>query len=329
LFLKKGTASGGSGITTKEKLEEKLSSLISLIVASKDELAHVSLFNWMIGVGVERRRLVSVADESPFLEPFLIRQIRNSDQQQQQQSSSSSSSSMPSSASSSSALASNNNNNNNNINNETKPLVQQTNKRIYLDLLWRHYDFRKDYVNAAKVLTALAEKYSETQISLKERVEYLTQAIVALNSSSNKLLREATNTTTNTTTTTTTTNVKDEIGELNDKKDVALLQEKIYDELTRLLLLQSSNGHNSSTELVQEALAQLDSQLYDITKVLCLLFFFLLFCTHFFFVCKKVAEILINFPRVQYLKTLFYKIIKIYNRKRFFLNKILGQQWRF
>ena len=80
---------------------------------------------------------------------------------------------------------------------------------------------------------------SESQISLKERVEYLTQAIVALNSSS-KL------------------SVKDEISELNDKKDVALLQEKIYEELSRA---------EPRNEAVQEALMQLDSQLYDITKV--------------------------------------------------------------
>jgi nuclear pore complex protein Nup155 len=80
---------------------------------------------------------------------------------------------------------------------------------------------------------------SESQISLKERVEYLTQAIVALNSSS-KL------------------SVKDEISELNDKKDVALLQEKIYEELCRM---------EPITEQIQEAIIQLDSQLYDITKV--------------------------------------------------------------
>lgn len=50
---------------------------------------------------------------------------------------------------------------------------------------------------------------------------------------------------------------KDEISELNDKKDVALLQEKIYDELSKL----------ERTEIIQESLIQLDSQLYDITKV--------------------------------------------------------------
>jgi nuclear pore complex protein Nup155 len=116
-----------------------------------------------------------------------------------------------------------------------------------LDLLWRHYDYKKDYLNAAKVLTALAEKYSETQITLKERVEYLTQAIVALNSSCKMGAAGSMN-----------SSVKDEIAELNDKKDVALLQEKIYDELMRV---------EPRNESVQEALNQLDSQLYDITKV--------------------------------------------------------------
>lgn len=67
----------------------------------------------------------------------------------------------------------------------------------------------------------------------------MTQAIVALNSSQKS-------------------SVKDEISELNDKKDVALLQEKIYEELSRI---------EPRTESIQEALNQLDSQLYDITKL--------------------------------------------------------------
>lgn len=39
---------------------------------------------------------------------------------------------------------------------------------------------------------------------------------------------------------------------------MALLQEKIYEELCRM---------EPITEIIQEALIQLDSQLYDITKV--------------------------------------------------------------
>jgi len=105
--------------------------------------------------------------------------------------------------------------------------------------LWRHYDFKQDYQNAAKVLTALNEKYSESQISLKERVEYLAQAIVALNST-----QKVPN--------------KDELAELNYKKDVDLLQEKIYIELSKV---------DPRTDLIQNALIQLDSQLRDITKV--------------------------------------------------------------
>jgi len=89
------------------------------------------------------------------------------------------------------------------------------------------------------VLTALAEKYSESQVSLKERVEYLTQAIVALNSTQKMA-------------------VKDEVFELNDKKDLALLQERIYVELSQM---------EPRSEAVQDAIVQLDSQLFDITKV--------------------------------------------------------------
>lgn len=70
----------------------------------------------------------------------------------------------------------------------------------------------------------------------------MTQAIVALNSASSNQL------------------VKDELAELNDKKDVALLQEKIYMELSKA---------EPKSDAVQEALIQLDSQLFDITKVFC------------------------------------------------------------
>ena len=183
--------SGGTPRTTnsREKIEEQIQFLIKYIVGSKDELAHVSLFNWMISCGLEKK-LVTI--DSPFLENYLIREIKD-----------------------------------------------QTKNRIYLDLLWRNYDYRKDYQNAAKVLTALAEKYSESQITLKERVEYLAQAIVALNS-----IKKV--------------SVKDELAELEDKKDVALLQEKIYIQLSQI---------EPRTDLVQDALVQLDSQLFDITKV--------------------------------------------------------------
>jgi len=96
-------------INSKEKVEDQINYLIKYIVNSKDELAHVSLFNWMINNSFEKK-LVTL--ESVFLESFLIREIKD-----------------------------------------------KTKNRIYLDLLWRHYDFKKDYQNAAKVLTALAEKY--------------------------------------------------------------------------------------------------------------------------------------------------------------------------
>jgi len=173
----------------RESSDEKIQALIKVIVNSDDELAHVSLFNWMLNCGFEKK-LVTV--DSPFLEGYLVREIKD-----------------------------------------------HSKNRVFLDLLWRHYDFRKDYQNAAKVLTALAEKYSESRISLKERVEYLTQAIVALNSTQ-KIA------------------VKDEVFELNDKKDLALLQEKIYAELGQM---------EPRGEAVQDALIQLDSQLFDITKV--------------------------------------------------------------
>lgn len=100
-------------INSKERLEEKLHQLIKLVISCKDQLAHVCVFNWMINVAGLENKLVSL--DSPFLESFLIREIRDQ--------------------------------------------AGSKTHRIYLDLLWRHYDFRKDYLNAAKILTALAEKY--------------------------------------------------------------------------------------------------------------------------------------------------------------------------
>ena len=178
-----------SHFSSKEKLEEEMNYLIRYVVSSKDELAQVNLFNWMISNGLEKK-LVTL--DSTFLEFYLVRQFE----------------------------------------------IQLKN-RIYLDLLWRHYDYKKDYIKASKVLITLAEKESSNQISLRERVEYLTQAIVALNSSQKS-------------------SVKDEIAELNDRKDVALLQEKIFDELSKM---------EPRNEAIQEALDQLDSKLYDITKL--------------------------------------------------------------
>lgn len=96
-------------INTKEKLEEQINSLIKYVTNSKDELANVSLFKWMINSGFEKK-LVTL--DSPYLDSYLLREIK-----------------------------------------------EQTKNRIYLDLLWKHYDYKKDYQNAAKVLTALAEKY--------------------------------------------------------------------------------------------------------------------------------------------------------------------------
>ena len=104
-------------------------------------------------------------------------------------------------------------------------------------------------------------------------MEYLTQAIVALNSASSNQL------------------VKDELAELNDKKDVALLQEKIYMELSKF---------EPKSDAVQEALIQLDSQLFDITKVFIFSFsvnrlvkmiikkLLLLFCLVVLWVCREI-----------------------------------------
>ncbi len=52
--------------------------------------------------------------------------------------------------------------------------------------------------------------------------------------------------------------VKDEVFELDDKKDLALLQEKIYVELSQM---------EPRTEDEQTSIAKLGPQFFDITKV--------------------------------------------------------------
>ena len=111
-----GNASISFKLNSKESVDEQIHFLVKYVVACKDELAHVALFNWMIDNGFEKR-LVTL--DSAYLQAYLIKMIRD-----------------------------------------------EANNRVYLDLLWRHYDYKKDYPSAAKVLTALAEKYWYVHVHL-------------------------------------------------------------------------------------------------------------------------------------------------------------------
>ena len=50
------------------------------------------------------------------------------------------------------------------------------------DLLWKFYEKREDYVPAAKILAKLSERHS-TELGLRERVAYLSRAVMCVKSS--------------------------------------------------------------------------------------------------------------------------------------------------
>ncbi len=116
--------------------------------------------------------------------------------------------------------------------------------RSYLDLLWRYYDQKKDYLCAAQVLLSLAET-QQFDITLNDRINYLTHAIVALQSSLK-------------------VSYKEEENELKDKLDIALIQHDIYKQLCKDV--------NPNDSTLNDALKLLNSQLFDITKVIFLFF---------------------------------------------------------
>nr|XP_006006991.2 PREDICTED: nuclear pore complex protein Nup155 [Latimeria chalumnae] len=119
---------------------------------------------------------------------------------------------------------------------------QDQNKVRYMDLLWRYYEKNRSFSNAARMLAKLADMHS-TEISLQQRLEYISRAILSAKSS----------------TAVSSQAVDGEfLHELEEKMEVARIQLQIQDTLAR-----QSSLHPS----VQDALSQLDSELMDITKL--------------------------------------------------------------
>ncbi|KAM8961578.1 nuclear pore complex protein Nup155 [Pelodytes ibericus] len=116
------------------------------------------------------------------------------------------------------------------------------NKVRYMDLLWRYYEKNKNFSSAARVVAKLADMHS-TDISLKQRLEYISRAILSAKSSTGMATLPADG---------------EFLHELEEKMEVARIQLQIQETLIRW------HSHHAS---VQEAVAQLDSQLMDITKL--------------------------------------------------------------
>ncbi|XP_041111016.1 nuclear pore complex protein Nup155-like [Polyodon spathula] len=121
-------------------------------------------------------------------------------------------------------------------------IKQDQNKVCYMDLLWRYYEKNKSFNKAAHVLARLADMHS-TEITLQQRLEYVSRAILSAKSSTSATSQAADG---------------EFLHELEEKMEVARIQLQIQETLSR-----QYSQHPS----VQGALSQLDSELMDITKL--------------------------------------------------------------
>lgn len=121
-------------------------------------------------------------------------------------------------------------------------IKQDQNKVRNMDLLWRYYEKSRSFGKAAHVLARLADMHS-TEISLKQRLEYISRAILSAKSSSCISAQGADG---------------EFLHELEEKMEVVRIQVQIQETLIR-----QYSQHPS----VNGAISQLDSELMDITKL--------------------------------------------------------------
>lgn len=124
-----------------------------------------------------------------------------------------------------------------------KHLIKQDQSKVRnMDLLWRYYEKSRNFGKAAHVLARLADMHS-TEISLRQRLEYISRAILSAKSSSCTSSQGADG---------------EFLHELEEKMEVARIQVQIQD-----MLIRRHSQHPSA----QAAIAQLDTELMDITKL--------------------------------------------------------------
>ncbi|XP_037120775.1 nuclear pore complex protein Nup155 [Syngnathus acus] len=122
-------------------------------------------------------------------------------------------------------------------------MIKQDQSKVHnMDLLWRYYEKNRNFGKAAHVLARLADMHS-TEISLKQRLEYLARAILSAKSSSCISAQAADG---------------EFLHELEEKMELVRIQVQIQDTLIR---------QYSSHPSVKNAVSQLDSDLMDITKL--------------------------------------------------------------
>jgi len=114
-----------------------------------------------------------------------------------------------------------------------------------LNLLWKYYQKRKQFISASKVLIGLAEKEGAS-ITIQERVAYISRSIMCAKNSLTMAGSHLEN---------------EFLHELEDKLEVARIQSQIHQSLTTT---------NVPRKLIQEkadALKMLDSKLIDISQL--------------------------------------------------------------
>ncbi|XP_062269095.1 nuclear pore complex protein Nup155 [Platichthys flesus] len=121
-------------------------------------------------------------------------------------------------------------------------IKQEQNKVHNMDLLWRYYEKNRNFSKAANVLSRLADMHS-TEISLKQRLEYIARAILSAKSSS-CISAQASD--------------GEFLHGLEEKMELVRIQVQIQDTLIR---------QYSHHPLVKNVISQLDSELMDITKL--------------------------------------------------------------
>uniref|UniRef100_A0AAQ4NN15 Nuclear pore complex protein Nup155 n=1 Tax=Gasterosteus aculeatus aculeatus TaxID=481459 RepID=A0AAQ4NN15_GASAC len=122
-------------------------------------------------------------------------------------------------------------------------MIKQDQSKVHnMDLLWRYYEKNRNFGKAAHVLARLADMHS-TEISLKQRLEYIARAILSAKSSS-CISAQASD--------------GEFLHELEEKMELVRIQVQIQDTLIR------QYSHHPS---VKNVISQLDSELMDITKL--------------------------------------------------------------
>ncbi|CAL9683382.1 unnamed protein product [Knipowitschia caucasica] len=122
-------------------------------------------------------------------------------------------------------------------------MIKQDQSKVHnMDLLWRYYEKNRNFGKAAHVLARLADMHS-SEISLKQRLEYVARAILSAKSASCISAQAADG---------------EFLHELEAKMELARIQVQIQETLLR---------HYSHHPSVKTVVSQLDSELMDLTKL--------------------------------------------------------------